>query len=74
MLHDFGLCTVPITGVTLGSDDPPQRQRNFFEAILVWEGAEFGENNRLGDMKGRLRIVETGLEELSLKRICDSSV
>ena len=35
-------------GGSFGSDEPPQRQRNFFEAILVARAAAFGEVNRLG--------------------------
>ena len=34
--------------VLLGFDEPPSETKKFFEAILVRDGAEFGEVNRLG--------------------------
>ena len=56
------------------ADEPPSETKKFFETILVGRGAEFGEVNRLGYMKREVGVVETGLEELSLKGICASRV
>jgi len=52
-----------IQGGSLGSDEPPSQTKKFFWSNSCRQGAEFGEVNRLGDMKREVGVVETGLEE-----------
>ena len=59
----------------LNLDEPPPQRQRIFWTNSCREGAEFGEVNRIGwHEKAAVRVVETGLEELSLKQTYTSRV
>ena len=60
-----------IQGCSLDSDEPPPSEiKKYFEAILVGRGWIWWWWTVYSDMKREVGVVETCLEELSLKRIC----
>ena len=59
-----------IQGEFVGFGRTPSETKKFFWSKSCREGAEFGEVNCLGWHEKGGWVVETGLEELSLKRVC----
>ena len=58
----------------VGFGRTPLRDKEIFWSNSCWDGAEFGEVNHLGWHEKGVGVVETGLEELSLKWVCASRV